>query len=221
MQIVRISFEGVQPHGESRAVDAEPLPPDGGSKGGGSRLGTRPGGTLSAAFTKTRENSGIGRLELNVGTPAPPLPAPSSSSRRSPGLADSQHTSAEAGPGLSSPLPHPQTPHAARAACHRLAGPQSGRDWKGLKTAAKLGKLTSVLQPLPVVLCRSRRSPSPTFAPPAPPEEMEQSTGQARDAQLLPLARLGFCQVLRAVQHHQLGEFLPVGSTVLRPGTSK
>lgn len=79
------------------------------------------------------------------------LPAPSSSSRRSPGLADSQHTSAEAGPA--SPLPHPQTLHAARAACHRLAGPQSGRDWKGLKTAVKPGKLTSVLQPLPVVLC--------------------------------------------------------------------
>lgn len=65
------------------------------------------------------------------------------------------------------PRPKPQTPHAARAACHRLlASPQSGQGWKGLKTAALLGKLTLVLQPLPPLPLLPSAVPSPTVAPP-------------------------------------------------------
>lgn len=57
---------------------------------------------------------------------------------------------------LASPLPTPPTLHAARAACPPLASPQSSQSWKGLKIAAQLGKLTSVLQPLlPLLLLQS------------------------------------------------------------------
>lgn len=89
-----------------------------------------------------------------------------------------------------SPLPYPQTPHAAGAACHQLASPQSGQGWKGLKTAVKLGKLTSVLQPLRPLLLLPAVS-SWTLALPAPKKQnrtVPWACPVRREVERLPLA---------------------------------
>lgn len=107
-------------------------------------------------------------------------------------------------PARASPPSRLQTLHAAGAACHRPASPQSGQGWKGLNTAAQLGKLSSVLQPLqpvPPPLSSAVPSPAPPFA---------------RAVSGCP--HLG--RALSGTQSCQLG-YLPVGCTVLGLSTSK
>lgn len=117
----------------------------------------------------------------------PRLAAPSSSSRRSPGLADSQPTSAEAGPGLSSaPPPNP--------ACSKGCLPPTGRspEWPGLERVKNCSEAEAgeadfsppAFAGGAVVLCRSRRSPLPNICPSCPSRRngTEHRTGQGRTA---------------------------------------
>lgn len=170
---------------------------------------------------ETRENSFCCR-KLNVGIRALPYPPPPTVffPAGDPYTWLRPRTRVQEQPAWASPPSHLQTPRAARAACHRPASPQNSQGWKGLNTAAQLGKPSSVLQPLqPLPPLLPSAVPSPTSAPPA----------WTKQDRMVPCASLctgsgaaapNLAGVLSGTQSHQL-EFLPVGCTMLGLSTSK
>lgn len=124
-------------------------------------------GAFLAAFTERNQGKLILLLRAKCWDSSPPSspPCPPHHPQGSPYLAASPGTGA-ASPGLSSIVP--PNPACSMAACHRPSSSQSCQGWKGLNTAAQLGKLSSILQPLqPLPPLLPSAVPSLTFAPPA------------------------------------------------------